>query len=157
MFDAPEFRDLLSPFFEPLSQELSHWMKAPYEQNPLHPEQLIHKTGSGHLVRSKSEAIIGMLLHINRIPFRYECSLQLGETTVFPDFTIRHPQTGEKYYWEHFGMMDDPIYCKNAISKLHLYAIHGIIPSIRLLTTYETRENPLSPDSVEKQIEQYFL
>ena len=44
------------------------WSAASYERNPLHPEQLLHKTVSGERVRSKSEAIIAMLLHLNAIP-----------------------------------------------------------------------------------------
>lgn len=98
-----------------------------------------------------------MFLHINKIPFRYECSLQLGDVTIFPDFTIRHPKTGEIYYWEHFGLMDNPTYCKNSISKLQLYASQGIVPSIQLITTYETKENPLSAELVGKIIQHYYL
>lgn len=132
-------------------------MTSPYEHNTKYKEQLIHKTSSGNLVRSKSEAMIDMFLYMNRIPFRYECALQLGDTTLYPDFTIRHPQTGELYYWEHFGRMDDPFYYKNVFSKLHLYTSHGIIPSIHLITTYETKENPLSSEIIEKIIEHYFI
>ena len=132
-------------------------MYSPFEHNEKNPEQLIHKTISGNFVRSKSEAFIAMLLHINRIPFRYECALQLGETTIFPDFTIRHPETGQIYYWEHFGLMDNPAYCKNAFSKLQLYVSGGIIPTIHLITTYETLENPLSSELVENIVQQYFL
>lgn len=152
-----QIQTLLTPYFTPLSQELSDWMNSPYEHNPHHPEHLLYKSSSGNLVRSKSEAIIDMLLSLNKIPFRYESALQLGEVTLFPDFTIRHPKTGIVYYWEHFGLMDNPIYSQNAFSKLQLYTSHGIIPSIQLITTYETKENPLCPDTVEKIITHYFL
>ena len=86
------------------------------------------------------------------IPFRYECALHLGNTTLFPDFTIRHPKTGEFFYWEHFGMIDNATYCQNMTSKLQLYTAHGIIPSIQLITTYETKEHPLSAEMVENII-----
>lgn len=109
------------------------------------------------MVRSKSEVMIDMILFQNKIPFRYEAPLQLGDTTIYPDFTIRHPHTGDTYYWEHFGLMDDPSYSKNAISKLHLYVNHGIIPSLRLITTYETKESPLSIDKIEKIVKEYFV
>ena len=155
--DTPEYQKLLSPFFTPTSTELVNWINTPYEHNPAYTEQLIHKTRSGIYVRSKSEAIIDMFLHQNKIPFRYECALQLGSLTIYPDFTIRHPQTGKVFYWEHFGLMDDPEYCKNTCSKLQLYSSHGIIPSINLITTYETKEHPLSTEVVEKIIEHYFL
>lgn len=151
------FQELLTPHFQPESQELLNWMNSPYDHSNKYPEQLIHKTLSGKLVRSKSESLIDMLLYVHKIPFRYECALQLGELTLYPDFTVRHPHTGNLFYWEHFGKMDDPAYSKNAYSKLQLYNSHGIIPSIQLITTYETQEHPLSSDTVEKVIQQYFM
>lgn len=154
---SSEYQELLSPYFTPLSQELSEWMNSPYERNTHYSEHLTNKGFSGNLVRSKSEAMIDMTLCMYRIPFRYECALHLGESTIFPDFTIRHPKTGDFYYWEHFGLMDDPSYANNTYSKLRLYNSHGIIPSIQLITTYETQEHPLSADVVEKIVEHYFL
>lgn len=156
LLTASEYQELLAPYFTPVSQELSDWMHAPYERNQKYPEQLIHKTSSGNLVRSKSEAIIDMLLLMNKIPFRYECELQLEETTLYPDFTLRHPLTGQVFYWEHFGMMDNPNYCRNATTKLQLYFSHGIIPTINLITTYETKDNPLNIEIVEGIIQHYF-
>ena len=155
--NMPEYQELLAPYFMPLSQELSQWMQEPYESNPFMPEHLIHKTSSGRLVRSKSEALIAQSLYIHQIPFRYECALSLGETTIFPDFTIRHPHTGKTYYWEHHGLMDDPKYRKNAFSKQQLYADNGIFPTIQLITTYETREYPLGSDTIERIVQAYFL
>ena len=157
LFEHPCYRELLASYFTPTSQELSDWARVTYERNPNYPEQLNHKTVSGNYVRSKSEAIIDMFLYTNQIPFRYECPLILDDITLFPDFTIRHPKTGAFYYWEHFGLMDDSIYSKNTYSKLQLYTSHGIVPTIQLITTYETKENPLSTDVVEKIIQHYFL
>lgn len=152
-----EYQKLLSPYFQPLDQELSHWQNSSFQQNTNYPEQLIHKTCSGNFVRSKSEVLIDMLLHNHRIPFRYECALNINGTTFFPDFTIRHPKTGETFYWEHFGIMDDPAYVKKVYSKLEIYAHHGMIPSINLITTYETKEHPLSLEMIETIITYYFL
>lgn len=155
--DSSEYQKLLTPYFTPLSEELTNWMKSPYERNTLYPEQLIHKSISGNYLRSKSEAMIDMFLYVNKIPFRYECLLMLGETVLYPDFMIRHPKSGDVFYWEHFGMMDNPSYSANAFSKLQLYTAHKIIPSIHLITTYETKDYPLTMDMVEKIIEQYFM
>lgn len=156
LLNHPGFQELLKSRFQPLSQELSEWMNAPYIQNPAHPEQLVHKCSSGHMVRSKSEALIAMFLHINRIPFRYECPLKLGEITIYPDFTIRHPYTGATFYYEHFGLMDNRSYSQNACNKLQLYTAYGIIPGIHLITTYETKEHPLSAETVRTTIQNYF-
>ena len=153
----PGYIELLLPYFTPVEDTMNKWMTESYEQNPKHPEQLSIKTTSGKMVRSKSEAFIDMLLYTNKIPFRYECALNLGGTTYYPDYTIMHPRTGELFYWEHFGMMDDPVYAGKTFSKLHTYSKYSIIPTINLITTYETEDNPLDLDTVQKIIEQYFL
>lgn len=155
--DDSEYKNLLSSYFTPISQELSEWCNSTYERNLKYPENLIHKSSSGNFLRSKSEAIIDSLLFTNKIPYRYEAQLQLDEATIYPDFTIRHPKTGDFYYWEHFGLMDNPTYVKTTYSKLQLYSSHEIIPTINLITTYETKNNPLSIDTIEKTISQYFL
>lgn len=151
-----EYRKLLLPYFKPLSHELEQWMNSPYDKNEEHPENLIHKGVADTYLRSKSEVLIDMLLRMHQIPFRYECALPLGSNLVYPDFTIRHPHTGTLYYWEHFGLMDHLPYIEKTTSKLHLYATHGITPGIQLITTYETKTAPLSPDVVEKLIQHYF-
>ena len=155
--EESEFKNLLSPYFQSISEELSNWKTEEYEHNTMYPEQLVHTSGSGNKVRSKSEFMIDMYLYTNMIPFRYECPLRFGETTIYPDFTIRHPKTGEFYYWEHFGLMDNPNYVKNAYSKMQLYTNHGIIPTVNLITTYETREHPLTYETIEKVVHDYFF
>lgn len=152
-----EYQKLLAPHFKPLSQSLFDWAHAPYEKNQQYPERLVHKCVSGNIVRSKSEAMIDTLLYTHKIPFRYECALTLGNDTIYPDFTIRHPHTGNIFYWEHFGLIDQPNYRKKMMYKLQLFTSHQIYPSIQLLTTYETEEHPLSTRIVENMIEQYFL
>ncbi len=154
--DMPGYQELLAQYFCPLSVELKNWMNENYERNMSYPEQLTQKASAGKYVRSKSEVLIDMALFKNKIPFRYECALQLGETTVYPDFTIRHPKTGRTYYWEHFGMIDNPVYRKNTILKLQNYISNGIIPTIQLITTYETKENQLNMEKIEKIIKEYF-
>ena len=153
---SPEYQKLLASYFSSSSDELNQWMNEPYENNTKYPEQKIYKTYNDLFVRSKSEAIISMSLYTHKIPFRYECMLQLGETILYPDFTIRHPKTGEFFFWEHFGLMDNYDYHKNAHSKLQLYTSNGILPTIHLITTYETKDIPLSPSAVEKTIQYYF-
>lgn len=157
LVDNTEYQKLLTSNYAPVSQELNDWSNACYESNLKYSQQLTHKTISDKFVRSKSEAIISTLLFVNKIPYRYECELQLGEIVLYPDFTIRHPKTGKTYYWEHFGRMDDPLYNKNVPLKLQTYISHGIIPDIQLITTYETAEYPLSSEKVEQIIKEYFL
>lgn len=156
LFHQPGYHELLAPYFTPTNEDLAAWAAAPYKTNTSYPEQLQYKTTSGVFVRSKSETIIDFILHTHRIPHRYECELSLDHTILYPDFTIRHPATGEYFYWEHFGLIDDPGYRKNAMSKLQLYASHGIFPSINLITTYETKDTPLDPEYVNLLVSHYF-
>ena len=151
-----EYQKLLAPYFTPLSQELTDWMNSTYEKNTNHPENLIYKGISNTLLRSKSEVLIDMLLRSHKIPFRYECALPLGNSIIYPDFTIRHPHTGNFYYWEHFGMMDEEDYMDHACDKIRLYCKNGIIPSLNLITTYETKRHPLSVEKVESIIQECF-
>lgn len=155
--DSSGFSELLRESFLPSEPSLQEWASAPYERNPKYPDQLAHKTSSGIYVRSKSESIIALFLHIHQIPFRYECALSLNNIVIYPDFTILHPQTGQIFYWEHFGMMDNRTYCQNSISKLQEYAANKIYPGVNLLTTYETKNQPLDSGLVENMIAYYFL
>ena len=151
-----EYRELLSPYFKPKSQELQEWLQEPFEQNSQYKENLIIKTVSGNVVRSKSEAMIDTLLFANKIPFRYECALKLGKRTIFPDFTIKHPKTGEIYYWEHFGRMTDDEYIRKTCSKIQLYSLHGITPNVNLIMTFETQDHPIGTEEVMEIIEKFF-
>lgn len=155
--ESSEFKNLLSPYFSPLSEQLDDWMKSPYEHNLKYPEHLVHKISADEFVRSKSEAMIGKILRTNHIPFRYENKLILNDIVLYPDFTIRHPKTGEYFYWEHFGRMDDTAYVKNVYTKLQLYTANQIYPSIQLITTYETKNEPLTFEMVEMLVNYYFL
>lgn len=155
--ETSELHSLLSPYFKTEDEELSQWMNEPYNTNQQFPEHLIHKTISGNLVRSKSEVLIDSVLHSNKIPFRYECELILGDSIFYPDFTILHPRTREIYYWEHHGCMDDPEYCHKAFRKQQIYTSYGIIPGIQLITTYETKEHPLTLDLINAIVDYYFL
>lgn len=152
MFERhPQLYDLMSGI-----DRHNDWDCEEYERCEKNPEQLIVKTISGNIVRSKSEAIIDSVLFDKNIPFRYEAVLELGGIILYPDFTIKHPYTGEIIYWEHFGMMDNQTYSRNTANKLSTYISNGIIPSINLITTYETSKEPLNFNTVKKLVEMHF-
>ena len=87
----------------------------------------------------------------------YEEKIVLEGTILYPDFTIRHPKTGEFFYWEHFGMMDNAEYINHACKKFKIYCENGIIPSVSLILSYETQEHPFSINEAERIVTQYFL
>lgn len=140
-----------------VSKEIAEWKTAEYVKCPKHLEGLKVKGTGGKYVRSKSEAIIDRALFMAGVPFRYESRLELGRLIFYPDFTILHPITGELYYWEHFGLMDNPDYINNACVKIRNYCENGLIPNINLILTFETKEHPLSIEKVENTVRQYFL
>ena len=140
-----------------MADELNNWRHTDYQKCPYHPEALTVPVSETLYVRSKSEAFIAAALQENGIPFRYECELILGSTPYYPDFTIRHPTNGRFIYWEHFGLMDKPDYASRAYSKLRVYNENGIIPTINLITTFETSSSPLNLQLVKSLIEFYLI
>lgn len=140
-----------------LAHELEVWNKEPHQPNPRYAEHLTVQSVNGYFVRSKSEAMIDMLLTTYGIPFRYEGSICINGVTYHPDFTIRHPETGDYYLWEHFGMIDDEGYCRRNLPKIPLYANLGFIPGRNMILTFETGDQPLNMQYVEDLIKYYFL
>ena len=135
------------------AEQQAQWARDKYLQNKKYPDQLKHDTVIGLKVRSKSEAMIVRELVECKIPFHYEEELEIEGVRLYPDFTLRHPQTGERIYWEHFGRLDDGRYQKILCQKLQLYMQGGILPSDRLIITWETRENPLTLSEIHYKIQ----
>lgn len=155
--DSP-YLELIQSHLDNFSEKLSAWVDKEYIANPDYPENKKFHTKKGDLVRSKSEVFIADALYLHKIPYHYEEKLELNEYGFFyPDFTICHPKTLQILYWEHFGMMDNEDYIHKAFRKLDIYALNQILPTHNLITTYESRENPLDPEVVEQIIRMYFL
>lgn len=93
-------------------------------------EGLIHHTKRGDLVRSKSEVIIANELLAQGVDrYEYEAPLALPDgRTRYPDFTVVDDDTGERYYWEHLGLLHNPDYATRWTRKLHAYREAGILP-----------------------------
>ena len=147
----------LIPQYNNADPYVQHWLEMSYESNPIFEDELKFRTINGQKVRSKSEALIVSELVTNEIPFRYECGLELGTTIVYPDFTILHPESHKEYYWEHFGMMDDPTYREKTHQKIERYIKEGYLPTDRLILTYESSNIPLDTSYVHSLITHYFL
>ena len=105
------------------------------------------------MVRSKSEAIIADMLYDLGIPYHYECPIKLkGGQIRYPDFTILRTKTREVIYLEHFGLLDDEGYRRDALEKLDIYRTNGIYPGKNLLFTYETEYSPLDINGIKNMI-----
>lgn len=152
----PEYKKLLSKFVPHTSYTMLPWMNAPYKRNPYYKQDLIHDTSSGIKVRSKNEQLIVEALIKHNLAFRYEEELVLGDNTYYPDFEIIHPQTGKVIFWENIGKIEDPDRLFRQMNKLQHYFQYGYYPSINLILTFDTEENPLTSDRIERIIEMYF-
>lgn len=136
--------------------EIIKWFKSEYQRNMEHPENLVFRSPSGNVVRSKSEMIIDELLFRYKIPYHYEELLQLPNGKLyFPDFKVYSFKRKKFMYWEHLGMMDKDWYVKRAEDKLKNYMNNGFMPQDNLILTMETGDNPLSYEKVESMIKLY--
>ena len=117
---------LFDGFFRAVPDELIS-RKSWYE------EGRVHEALSGDMVRSKSELVIANLLHERDVPFAYEVLLRAPDGTMYlPDFTITWQ--GERWYWEHWGMMSSDAYQEHRKRKIAWYNKHF---SGRLIETFE--------------------
>lgn len=117
------------------------------------------KTVNGELVRSKSELIIADRFKSENIPYHYEPPKFLNDSFEIwhPDFLVMNRRTGDEYYWEHFGMMDNQEYCANAQYKIEQYAKNGIILGKNLIITMESSNHVLNTEYVDTLIEKFLL
>ena len=140
-------------------QYLSQWENITWQGLPFSPEAPQYDTANGEKVRSKSEVIIADTLARHGIAYRYEFPLRLRQTksssesiTIYPDFLCLNLRTRREFYWEHFGLMDDPEYATKSARKLRHYAENNIFLGRNLIITMETQDEPLNIKIIEKNI-----
>ena len=154
----PELKKALINPIELSSEEYA----AQWEAEPFTPKEW-NSPAAGFLseknerMRSKSELLIAGMLLKRGIPYRYECPLQLGSVTIYPDFTILCKSSRKEIIWEHLGLLDDPDYLEKSIWKMAIYERNGYFLGDRLIITYETKRHPLDIKLVEEKMEQYCL
>jgi len=110
-------------------------------------EGKIHETLSYFVVRSKSEVIITNMLAEREVLFRYEEPLFAPDGTFYlPDFTITW--NGEKYYWEHWGRLDQERYRNHTATKKKWYKKHF---PCKLVETFEGTDVTTQADQLIKE------
>lgn len=126
-----------SSFLNKINSSLFRFHPTPPELQTMHEwyeEGKIHRTLTNLMVRSKSEVIIANILAERKIPFLYEVPLYAPDGTLFlPDFTLNI--YGEKWYWEHLGMLSKPKYREHWEKKKAWYEKQGFADN--LITTTE--------------------
>ena len=55
------------------------------------------------------------------------------------------------------GMMENETYRESTYNKLKLYGQAEIIPSVNLITTFETKSYPLDSEKIQKMIDENLL
>jgi len=148
------YRSLILSHLEKEYTWIINWYLGAFKQNPEHPEYLLFPVKLGFKVRSKSEVMEADRLYEEGILFHYEELILLSNEEFYPDFNI--PITIiERYIWEHFGAMDKDGYFYRTKGRINDYLDHKWFPGINMITTYETKQHPLTAEQVEQQI--YFL
>lgn len=132
-----------------------HWLAVEYKHKSFEQTTTALFTSKGERVRSKSEVIIADTLTRLGIPYRYEFPIRFKNYTVHPDFYCLNLRTRQEFAWEHFGMMDDPEYAQNAVSKIQDYQRNGYFSGKNLITTFETKTNPISTKQIEQIAREY--
>lgn len=150
-------QSLINPVELPDAEYVHRWLSAEYQSKEIREDTPVHFTNKQERVRSKSEVIIANALFRCGIPYKYECPLQLSNTTVYPDFTVLRIWDRKILYWEHLGLIDDTEYRNQALQKIHLYEENGIFPGDHLILTMETFKIPLNSMTVQGLIKHYLL
>lgn len=129
-------------------------------------DRLIHRTRRGEAVRSKGEVIVADLLLSKGIDnYMYEQPLRGRDGAVrYPDFTIELAESGKTFYWEHLGMLLDPLYQARWERKLAWYREQGILPyqegegarGILIITQDDARKG-IDSGELERLIDQVIL
>lgn len=146
-------KKLIEPYIITDEQYALDWQLKEFKPNPYMPENKIYDTSRGEMVRSKSEAILADMLYNAGIPYHYEKPLYLKKGRVlYPDFTLLKVSTRKEIYLEHFGLLEDEEYLRNAVGKLDEYRSNGIYPGKNLIFTYETQYSPLDIKGIKKMI-----
>jgi predicted nuclease of restriction endonuclease-like RecB superfamily len=92
-------------------------------------DYLIHRSGKNEPMRSKSEVIIADSLAETKIEYFYEQTLTGSDGYVrYPDFTIEDADSGNTYYWEHLGLLENEQYKTRWERKLAWYREQKILP-----------------------------
>lgn len=156
--NLPEARKArITPIIESDEAFVKRWLvENQGSQNPF-PVEGIYETNRGEMVRSKSEKIIADALEKYRVPYQYEPMLELGYSTVYPDFIALNRRTRKTLYWEHLGLVSDIEYAVKNFKKIQSYEKKGYLLGRDLITSMESTDAPIDIRLVEAKIKEFLL
>ncbi|SDB49938.1 hypothetical protein SAMN02910298_02531 [Pseudobutyrivibrio sp. YE44] len=150
-------KHIIKPLIETDGQFIDKW----YDEHPgecnQYPKDEELKTNRGEIVRSKSEKIIADALDKYGVPYRYEPLLELGYSTIYPDFVILNTRTRKTLYWEHLGIISDIDYATKNLRKIRDYEKQGFLLGRDLILTMEESDKIIDVNLVEQKIKEFLL
>ena len=150
----PKRKRLVRPLEDTIQDKIRIWRSEQSVSLPIKEGKWALRTESGDYVRSTAEALIANKLYQRGIPYKTDVEFGVDNfSSYWVDFVIINPNTGEKFYWEHLGMMDKPDYVAKNIKKLEFYASKDLYPGNGLILTFEDKDHKLSEAHVERIIE----
>ena len=140
----PEIAVKVSPVYIDNEGNIGLWQNYNPKRNPYKREKCIFETKCGDLLRSKSEARIADYLYDHGFVFLCDRALWLPKSRkyVYPDFIILRSSDGCLIIVEHCGMMSDPGYFNDFITKKRMYHQNGYNEGINLIFTFEDEQTP---------------
>ena len=133
------------------------WQNRPWVFRNRYPEKKKLRTKNNWMVRSKSEEMWINSYYDRGIPHVYEAAHWISGHYVDTDITAMDPIHYTDIAHEHCGKMSDPQYVQDIfIPKLHDYIAAGYIPGVNLILTFEFQDLPLSQNTVDATLDDYF-
>ena len=148
-------REMIAPYEISDEEYITRWQTCVYQGKEFRDDIPEQYTSKGERVRSKSEVMIADALAQAGIPYRYEYPLELEGITYYPDFQILRVSDLQEMHWEHFGMMEDPEYSREAMRKIRTYERNGMLPGINMIYTMESETWPLNMAVIRRTIAAY--
>ena len=155
----PARKELVKPVELTRRRNLERWIGLESPDSEPEEGKYYIPTARGELVRSRNEYLIANALFRSNIPYKYEFPYKaVNGKVLHPDFYVYNRNTGQEFFWEHFGMMDDPDYVmNNMMYKLHLFSLDNILPGRNLIVTFSGGKYELNPTVIEQVIKEYLL
>ena len=160
MYDSlhPVRRSLITPVYLPDEEFIRRWSAESAGSKDFDAgDTSCHYTDKRERVRSKSEVMIANRFLMRGIIYQYESALQFKDRVIYPDFRVLNLRTRHTYYFENFGMMDDPDYSAKTVMKINSYILNGYLPGEKLLFTMETQAKPLDMRILDAIIDKYLI
>ena len=139
----------------------SQYSEIPFDSLEMRRDELydgnLRHTVKAKKYRSKSEAIIAMILDELGLEFIYEPIIKISEGTYYSDFAIKRPSDSRVIYLEHFGMIKLEKYSMKTSFKIELYRKIGITLWDNFIITFDDADGAIDVSKIKTLIEHYCL